>query len=528
SFSLSLSLSLSMHVYIVPKGGGWPKGRMSFINESVGMKLGPADVGILFCCIVSLICKVKVFTLTQKDSHTSSVFFSTDTERFVQNSSTSPQTTPTAHSATLPVNVMSTSPIVTGGISQLQSNLGTDGYNGKPSVPFSNEQFTSSYGDDIVGTAVEVTDAFDIDEDYDEGPIMSLFSLPLTQRVMVGVSWLSVISNCLTYLLRPSQVLYAFFFCICDMVLHVMDGRLNRKGGGGGGGGSCSPASSISRFSGAATTTQKEGIATGANLRVGEKGCCLPATLSDRCTEVRPGASLKTNPLFLTEPKAYAYMEGEYTPSHTLRIKKADWRGESGGGWGKLRNVFKYWHYIIHRRALFIVVLNTAMLFVLVIFHIYHLFFWVGTMSGYLACCGTLYVLGCDVGVLLQLLGWLCTQHSSRLSSPLSLYSPVHVVATLRTFDLCSASLPPTGVMLNQWLSILYITQMVFSFASSILYFCMLLEEGEELYSTHMEFMRWYMGTIGLGLLDIARILLFGSILWLSGGPKKKLSSSLT
>ncbi|EAN97773.1 hypothetical protein C3747_70g156 [Trypanosoma cruzi] len=494
---------------------------MSFMNEPFGMKVGSADVGILLCCMVSVFCRVKVFTQTQRDGNIASGFFSTDAERFVQTSYAFLQTPPTAHPAASPVNVMATSSTVMGGTSQLQNNLGTDGYNGRPSVPFGNEIFESSCGDDTVGTAVEVTDVSDADDDYDEDPIVSLFSLPLTQRVMVGVGWLSVISNCLTDLLRPSQVLYAFFFCICDMVLHVMEGRLNRRGRGG------SSVSSNLRLSGVATATQKGGTAAVANLRVGEKGC-LPATLSDRCAEVRPGTFPKTNPPFNTEQKAYAYMESEYAPSHDLRIKKADWKRESGGGRGKLRGIFKYWHCVISRRALFIVVLNTAMLFFLVIFHIHNLFFWVGTISGYLACCGTLYVLGCDVGVLLQLLGWLCARRPSRLSSPLSLYSPLHVVATLRAFDLCSASLPPVGVVLSQWLSALYVTQLVFSFGCSALYFFMLLEEGEALYSTHMEFMRWYVGTVGLGLLDIARILLFGSILWLSGDPKKKFPSFLT
>lgn len=53
-------------------------------------------------------------------------------------------------------------------------------------------------------------------------PVLILLNRhPLEKKLFIAVSWFSLVSNCLTYFFRPSQVLYVFIFTIGRLTLHV-------------------------------------------------------------------------------------------------------------------------------------------------------------------------------------------------------------------------------------------------------------------------------------------------------------------
>ncbi|AYU82848.1 hypothetical protein LdCL_350009800 [Leishmania donovani] len=55
-----------------------------------------------------------------------------------------------------------------------------------------------------------------------EDPLLILLNrLPLEKKLFIAVNWLSLVSTCLTYFLRPSQVLYTFIFTSGHSVLHT-------------------------------------------------------------------------------------------------------------------------------------------------------------------------------------------------------------------------------------------------------------------------------------------------------------------
>ncbi|ESL06876.1 hypothetical protein TRSC58_05443 [Trypanosoma rangeli SC58] len=481
--------------------------------------MGCADVGIFMCCLVSIACKVKLFTETQAAGGAALGLSAPEAERLAQAFSTSaPLPSFTSPFAAVAVGgaaaARPTSAV--GGRPQLHTSVDIGGHRGGPHPP--GYDYSAPLCEvEVAGAAVEDADvcysAGDDDSGSDDAedaldgadPTVRLYSLSLTQRIMVGVNWLSVISNCLTYFLRPSQVLYAFLLCSSDIVLYVVtDPAVGRRG---------RRRSPLLRSLGLTPGIYVGGAAATAaavSLDVREGGYQTSAW-ADRCAEARQKASPEMGSLLAAKHTTDAHGDAGTTLSHASRL-------EHSVGRHKLKTGAKYVPRLIHQRGLFLVAVNMAFLFALILFYLHHLLFWVGTVTGYLAACGTLYVLGCDVGLLLQVFGWLRFRCSFWAPSAPSLFPPVALVAALSSVDLFSASLPPASAMLNRRLRVLYATQLVFSFACSVFYFSMLLEEGAALYSTHVEFMRWYVGTVGLGLLDLARLLLFLSILWLGAG----------
>ncbi|RNF02124.1 hypothetical protein TraAM80_06584 [Trypanosoma rangeli] len=485
-----------------------------------------ADVGIFLCCLVSIACKVRLLTETQTAGSAALGLSAPEAERIAQACSTSASRrsfTPPFAAAAVGGAAATRPTSVLGGRSQLHTSVDMGGHRGGPHPP-GYDYSAPLCEDEVAGAAVDDADVCYRADDDDSGndnaedatdgadPTVRLYSLSLTQRIMVGVNWLSVISNCLTYFLRPSQVLYAFLLCSSDMMLYVVTdpavGRRRRR------------RSPLLRSLGLTPAMHLGGAAATAmavGLDVGE-GSYHTSVWAERCAEARQKPSSKMGFILSAKQTTDAHGDAGIIPSHASRLDHACGRQ-------KLKTGVKCVPRLIHQRGLFLVAVNMVFLFALILFHLHHLFFWVGTVTGYLAACGTLYVLGCDVGLLLQVFGWLRFGRSFRVPSAPSSFSPVAVVAALSSVDLFSASLPPAGAMLNRQLRVLYATQLVFSFACSAFYFSMLLEEGAALYSTHLEFMRWYVGTVGLGLLDLARLLLFGSILWLGAGwDEKKLT----
>ncbi|RNF02311.1 uncharacterized protein Tco025E_08421 [Trypanosoma conorhini] len=502
--------------------------------------MSAADVGIFLCCLTSIACKARAFTLTQTAGNATLGVTAAEAEHHlaqaVPSSPPRPSSTPPFAAAAVRGAAAAAPAPVMGAAPQVHTSVGVEFRSGAPQSP-GYDYSLPPREDEAAGAATEGAEVYhradDDDNDDDDGDddnnnnsdddagdarggedlIVRVFSLPLTQRIMMGVNWLSVISNCLTYFLRPSQVLYAFLLCSSDMMLYVVTGSMV--------GGRRRRRSASTRSLGPTPATYAAPAPASVALEFGEEGCHSPAW-AERCAAARQQVLPRRAPIFFAKYATGAYGEAGVIPSHASTGTEFDPSVEPGAGQRKSRKTFRYVPRLINQRSLFIVALNMALLFALVIFHLHHLFFWVGTVTGYLASCGTLYVLGCEVGVLLQMCGWLRLRRSARSSSSPSSLPPVALAAALSSVDLRSASLPPAGVMVHRRLRVLYVTHLVFSFACSAFYFSMLLEEGAALYSTHLEFMRWYVGTVGLGLLDLARLLLFGAILWLGAGREGK------
>lgn len=127
-----------------------------------------------------------------------------------------------------------------------------------------------------------------------------------------------------------------------------------------------------------------------------------------------------------------------------------------------------------------LIVLNLLLTVTLVLLHVHELFFSVGLASGYVACCLTLFLLGGEMAK-----WWGARRGGAAAKASTTLLRRLPDV--LDSFFACLCC---------------------------VCYFLMLLEESEELYSTHGEFMRWYVNTAALGLcngLTAVRLLFMGA-----------------
>ncbi|KEG09844.1 hypothetical protein DQ04_04541010 [Trypanosoma grayi] len=435
--------------------------------------------------MLSIACRVKVFVATHTNGSTASAFPSAGVNEvsvsFAATASGGGGGAATADTVGQPCCNADV-----GGINSQAQSSAHEGGARTPSSVLSGANAHNSHD----GTDENFFDSDNEDEADDDknDPLVRFLALPLTLRVMMGVNWLSVISNCLTYYLRPSQVLYAFLLCSCDMMLYVVDDQLGSRR-------VHHKASTLRGVNGITTVCVS---ADSPVFRVEEENA-RPSAAAHGSADGPRGPRRGCDVTLAGESDS---VESDGRVLSSVRgCAKAEPNWRRLEGCISKRSKYLFWNHsrVFSQRGAVLVMLNIALVFALVLFHLNHLFFLAGTIIGYLACCGTLFVLGCSIGVLLLLFGWVRSRGAA--GSPL-----------LKANSVCSldpASLPPSGVLPNRWLRVCYVLQQIFSLACSVLYFSMLLEEGEELYSSHMEFMRWYVNTVGQGLVDTVRLFIF-------------------
>lgn len=488
-----------------------------------------ADFGILACCLLSIACRVKLFAATRRNSCEAPVSPLVDANcAFTPSSFLSGRPTDVLN-VTRTATATTTAEVRRGGAVELCGNTHAVGFLDTPAlVPhthtapaqgvaavsaFSGSVMEDSRVSDDVGDKGE-TKEDELDDDWDgeetKGFFMRWLLLPLSLRIMVCVGWLSVVSNCLTSYLRPSQVLYALLSSCCDTALYV-----------GCGTSSCKRKHNRSSFSSSllgGTTSVHVGTHAASSLWPRER-TFLSTLWAIRLVPARGGVDQKGELPPPARSVSAACYDGGATSGRDFKVRVVGWRHKCGEAFGGLFLVLRSQLYIVSLRQFFLIVFGLFFLIILVTFHLRYSFFWVGTWAGYLASCGTLYVLGCDIGALWILFDW----KRGKRSFPLQTSSPSPLLADADlTRCFADIELPPLRALLSRSLGVCYVMQFVFSFGCSLFYFSMLLEEGRALYESHVEFMRWYVATAGQALLEILRLLAFWHLAQLCSGPDGK------
>ncbi|KAH8608185.1 hypothetical protein ERJ75_001335500 [Trypanosoma vivax] len=336
---------------------------------------------------------------------------------------------------------------------------------------------------------------------------------------VAGVNWLSTISNCLTDHLSGSQVVYSFLLSTCDVVLYVLSSQVDCRSG-------CTEVIDRICSPSVACVDAAETISFHGDGK--RKGSIASIDAIPDVTSVRLPSQEGRDVVAGEEPlcnRADGGKGGLFIGNVNTHALRAFLCGCVGGlvktcsallavctldSGVSSRQKYRGWRQVLvsleWRR--FLLLAHVGLFLLVVFFYKHHLFFTLGALAGYAACWGTLWLLVCEVRTLLLLL-----RSMNRMRGTFELYSLLssQVVAGSagRPYKTCASTLPPSDVWESSHLAVSYLLQHTFSFLCSIIYFLMLLEEGDVLYSTHVNFMRWYMNTFCQALVDVGRISVF-------------------
>ncbi|KPA85909.1 hypothetical protein ABB37_00221 [Leptomonas pyrrhocoris] len=384
--------------------------------------------------------------------------------------------------------------------------------------------------------------------------------LTLEEKLSTAVNWLSLVSNCLTYSLRPSQVLYTFLFTNGDFVLFVTSysNRYRQMG----------PSShlhpqqppdaplapsslrpqrqhaALLRETGASALQSSRSQSVGSEVDASANSlhgryAGNEAQLQDRGDVAAVAVPLPSHaPLPASAKHGPRHRENAQYGALQRRVVgagAADLVADSPHPVSPKSHAFRVGrllprlHYHASRCVAFaqtqlswLLVLNALLTSTLVVFYLHHLFFGLGTLFGYLAAVASVFLCGMEMGCIAVRLrrrkvcgrgGGGCGTDTDDLddcgSAPTTGRDPRCSSVPMRDatgrggetaeWDPSSSGLQgPCWAFLGEHLS---------ATACSLLYLWMLLEEGDALWSSHVALMRWYVGTCALMTLSLLKCL---------------------
>ncbi|KAL7710707.1 hypothetical protein N2W54_006575 [Lotmaria passim] len=391
----------------------------------------------------------------------------------------------------------------------------------------------SSDGADSVAAAAEAVLPTNVAAD----PLLILAErLTLEEKLSTAVNWLSLVSNCLTYFLRPSQVLYTFLFTNGDFVLFVTSysNRYQRL----------HPAAQL-RFGplpDASTAAAAVAAPAPASLVHGLGSKCGTNAHSVRSHHADGDAAAVCVPPPKRSPFPANVQAGpryrESVSQHGLQRSTAggatDMHSPSetksqafplGRPIPQLRYCASRCIAFAQTQLSWLLFLNALLTSTLFVFHVHHLFFFLGTLFGYLAAIASVFLCGMEAGCVMVRLRrlqrrWrrggarnnsdseadqcdedgvatLSTARDPR-RSPLPTRSESGAGGDAADRDPSSGIDGPCWAFVGEHLS---------AAACSLLYIWMLLEEGDVLWSSHVNLMRWYVCSCALMLLSLLKCL---------------------
>jgi hypothetical protein len=383
--------------------------------------------------------------------------------------------------------------------------------------------------------------------------------LTLEEKLSTAVNWLSLVSNCLTYFLRPSQVLYTFLLTNGDFIIFVTtySNRYQRR----------HPSARLQRSpvpdATSAPTLLRPQRQHAPLLREASTSAlvALPGSPSHslgseventvHCVDEERrtlghlrGDTMKVSvpppsrsPFPVSAQSGPRHREGVPQHSPPRRGIAAAAATDStvdarsplyfknlafplGRPLPRLRHYASRCVAFAQTQLSWLLVLNALLTFTLFVFHLHHLFFGLGTLFGYLAAVASVYLCGMEVGCIAvrlrrrKTLGGVVndsgsdTEDNDGAGAPAttatlgsrysSLLKGVTNEADTVEWDPCSGIHGPRWAFVGEHLS---------AAMCSLLYVQMLLDEGDVLWSSHVDLMRWYVCSCALMTLSLLKCL---------------------
>ncbi|KPI83798.1 hypothetical protein ABL78_7162 [Leptomonas seymouri] len=416
-------------------------------------------------------------------------------------------------------------------------------------------------GDDADEPAVD-SEALLLANDAADPLLILAERLTLEEKLSTAVNWLSLVSNCLTYFLRPSQVLYTFLFTNGDFVLFVTSysRRYQRLHP------STPPRSHLSTDSSLAPTPlhpmcqqaplsyettvpvaptsplQGLGSESGTNThhlhgRFTGDGARRQSCGDVVAVRVPPPSHLLFPPGALpgprhreSAPQRVSQKAGGAAATTHSPLSLTNRSFPLGRPLHRLRYYASRCVAFAQTQLSWLLFLNALLTSTLFVFHLHHLFFSLGTLFGYLAAVAAVFLCGMEAGCIIVLLRrrGVCRCHRcrrrrrssssssstdtddgedgisasttvhSRCRSPLARNGAVGGGGESTEWDPRSDVQGPHWAVFGEHLS---------AAACALLYILMLLEEGDVLWSSHVDLMRWYVCSCALMILSLLKCL---------------------
>ncbi|KAK7198233.1 hypothetical protein NESM_000780300 [Novymonas esmeraldas] len=349
-------------------------------------------------------------------------------------------------------------------------------------------------------------------------PLLILFDrLPLEEKLCTAVNWLSLVSNCLTYFLRPSQVLYTFLFTNGDFVLFVTSyshryQQLHR----------CPSAAPPPR---SRRRAEAEPVHADAAVRATEGA---PVELEgDICVDHDACGGVPPTTVKVPPPSAHLSFKSVSVPALGRRLHRhprhpfapeyaavevvaEDATASASPSaiprrprrcrlWWRVRRVAS----MAQTQLSWLLLLNALLTATLFLFHAHHLFFELGTLAGYVAAVTSVFLCGMELGCAYAHVRRLRLQ---RRRTGQSNDGEAREVAATPGTDGSGPSLSDEYRTVRGSL-VTYLGEHLSACACAALYVWMLLDEGDVLWVSHTALVRWYVCSVALMVLSLLKCL---------------------
>ncbi|KAG5466637.1 hypothetical protein LSCM1_00804 [Leishmania martiniquensis] len=366
-------------------------------------------------------------------------------------------------------------------------------------------------------------------------PLLTFLSrLPLEEKLSIIVNWLSLVSNCLTYFLRPSQVLYTFLLTNGHLVLfatwysrrymHLHHDQLPAR----------RPPTlytsipSECRRELCFTCFETASRATGATAEAQPRDTmvCLGGGSSAEPAMVRVPPRSACSP-FKATSTAVLERRQHHGEDYHLRGSCATERELEGvplAGEGAMvtpplplpptatlrRSRRRLWWYMCRGVAMAQTQLSCLLLFnalltaALVLFHQHHLFFELGTLVGYMAAVASVFQCGMEMGCIVVRLRrrWPRCRMAQTPGDGAAAATAADAMSSVD--ELLLGADPYSGI---QGPAVAFLGEHLSSCACAALYMWMLLDEGDVLWVSHTALVRWYVCSLAIMVFSILKCL---------------------